>query len=156
MVLIKREHAVSNNPTRLISWSPLEGSRSVYMVAIRCHPNQKLDSDTYMYLLSKRVQHMVDESGDPSEAVAALQEEMFRSGLVSEVGFCPVDEAGNRLVWSNPAVEEKLSNLGAFELLRTAQQPLIENLMAHQALVSDRENPIDNLTLWASQIGAVP
>jgi hypothetical protein len=109
-----------------------------------------------MSLLGDRIQRMVDEASDPSEAVRALQEEMFSSGLVLDVGHCPVDEAGNRLVWSNPAIEEKLSSLGVFQKLRKVRHPLVESLMAHQALMSDRENPGDNLTLWASQIGAVP
>jgi hypothetical protein len=61
---------------------------------------------------------MVDEAPDPVEAVSALQEEMFSSGLVLDMGHCPADEAGNRLVWSNPAVEEKLSSLGVFQELR--------------------------------------
>src|SRR5271156_2018862 len=141
--------------TRLVAWSPLKDPRKAYLVAIRCHPNQELDRHIYMSLLGDRIQHMIDEAPDPDEAVSALQEEMFRTGLVIEVGHCPADEAGSRLVWSNSAIEEKLSNLGVFERLKKAKQPLIENLMAHQALVSDNENPVDNLTLWASQIAAV-
>jgi len=125
-------------------------------VAIRCHPNQEFDRDIYMSLLGDRIQHMVDEAPDPDEAVNALQAQMFSHGLVMDVGHCPANEAGNRLVWSNLAVEEKLSNLGVFQRLKKVKPPLIENLMAHQALASESESPVDNLTLWASQIGAVP
>lgn len=142
--------------TRLIAWSPLKDPRKAYLVAIRCHPKQKLDRHIYMNLLGDRIQRMVDEAPDPKEAVSALQEEMFSSGLVLDVGHCPANEAGNRLVWSNPAVEEKLSSLGVFRKLSKVKQPLVEDLMAHQALMSEKDNPVDNLTLWAAQIGAVP
>jgi hypothetical protein len=127
--------------------------REIYAVAIRCLPMQHLDRDLYMSLLGDRIQEMVDTAPDPEEAVSALQEAMFSSGLVSEVGHCPTDEAGNRLVWSNPAVAEQLSNLGVFQSLREVRQPLIENLLAHEVFVSQKENPVDNLTMWAWHIG---
>jgi len=147
---------MTSKRTRLIAWSPLKDPRKAYLVAIRCHPNQKLDRHIYMSLLGDRIQRMVDEAPDSDEAVSALQEEMFTSSLVLDVGHCPASEAGNRLVWSNPAVEEKLSSLGVFQKLSKLKQPLVEDLMAHQALMSEKDNPVDNLTLWAAQIGAVP
>jgi hypothetical protein len=128
----------------------------IYAVAIRCLPTQPLDRDLYMSLLGDRIQEMVDTAPDPEEAVSALQEAMLSSGLVSEVRHCPTDEAGNRLVWSNPAVEEQLSNLGVFQSLREVRQPLIENLLAHEVFASQKENPVDNLTMWAWHIGGRP
>ena len=62
-------------------------------------------------------QEMVDTAPDSEEAAIALQEAMFCSGLLSDVGHCPTDEVGNRLVWSNPAIAEQLSNLGVFQSL---------------------------------------
>jgi hypothetical protein len=142
---------------RQIAWSPLIEPANIYMVAIRCLPTQKLDSYLYMNFLGDRIQEMVDTAPDPEEAVSALQEEMFSSGLVMDVGHCPTSEAGNRLVWSNPAVEERLSNLGVFEELRHVVCPLIESLLAYEALKSQEDNPVDNLTLWAWQIaGCLP
>lgn len=125
----------------------------IYAVAIRCLPTQVLDRDLYMSFLGDRIQEMVDTAPDPEEAVSALQEAMFSSGLVSEVGHCPTDEAGNRLVCSNPAVEERLSILGVFQSLREVKRPLIENLLAHEVFLSQEENPVDNLTMWAWHIG---
>lgn len=127
-------------------------SDKVYMVAIRCLPTQELDSYLYMSILSDRIQEMVDTAPDPEGAVSALQEEMYGSGLIMDVGHCPTSEAGIRLVSSNPAVEERLSILGVFEKLRHVVHPLIENLLAHEALKSQVDNPVDNLTLWAWQI----
>lgn len=125
----------------------------IYAVAIRCLPTQQLDRDLYLSFLGDRIQEMVDTAPDPEEAVSALQEAMFSNGLVSEVGHCPMEEAGNRLVWSNPAVEEQLSNLGVFQSLREIKHPLIENLLAHEVFVSQKENPVDNLSMWAWHIG---
>jgi hypothetical protein len=128
-------------------------SGEIYAVAIRCLPTQPLDRDIYMSLLGDRIQEMVDTAPDPEEAVSALQEAMFGSGLLGEVGNCPTDETGNRLVWGNPAVEEQLSNLGVFRKLSEVKYPLIENLLAHEAFGSQKENPVDNLTTWAWHIG---
>jgi hypothetical protein len=125
----------------------------IYAVAIRCLPTQPLDRDLYLSLLGDRIQEMVDTAPDPEEAVSALQEAMFSSGLVGDVGHCPMDEAGNRLVWSNPAVEEQLSNLGVFQRLSDIELPLIENLLAYEVFMSQKENPVDNLTMWAWHIG---
>ena len=127
--------------------------KEIYAVAIRCLPTQVLDRNIYMSLLGDRIQEMVDTAPDPTEAVSALQEEMLSSGLVGDVGHCPTDEAGNRLVWSNPAIEEQLSNLGVFQSLREIKHPLIENLLAYEVFMSQKENPVDNLTMWAWHIG---
>jgi hypothetical protein len=124
----------------------------IYAVAIRCLPTQRLDRDIYMSLLGDRIQEMVDTAPEPDEAVSALQEAMFSSGLVSDVGHCPTEEAGDRLVWSNGAVEEQLSILGVFQRLREVKHPLIENLLAHEVFMSQKENPVDNLTIWAWHI----
>jgi hypothetical protein len=136
-----------------IAWSPLNEPGEIYAVAIRCLPSQSLNRDIYMSLLGDRIQEMVDTAPDAEEAVSALQEEMFSSGLVSDVGYCPTDEAGNRLVCSNPAVEEQLSILGVFRGLGEVKHPLIENLLAYEVFVSQKENPVDNLTMWAWHIG---
>ena len=125
----------------------------IYAVAIRCSPIQQLDRDIYMNILGDRIQQMVDTAPDPKEALSALQEAMYSAGLVPDVGHCPTTEAGNRLVWSNPAVEEQLSNLGVFRRLAEVKHPLIENLLAHEVFMSQKENPVDNLTMWAWHIG---
>lgn len=125
----------------------------IYAVAIRCLPTQSLDRDVYMGFLAERIQEMVDSAPDPAEAVAALQEAMFSGGLLSDVGHCPIDEAGTRLVEGNPAVEERLSIVGVFQNLREIKHPLIENLLAHEVLMSQREDPVGSLTMWAWHIG---
>lgn len=143
--------------TTPIAWTPLHEPQVVRLLAIKCLPTQKLDSDLYLSFLADRVQAMVDllPPENRKEAVSMFQEEMFRTGLVSDVANCPPDEVGVNLVMSNSEIWEKLSNLGVSQRLRKARYPLIENLMAHQALMSDRENPIDNLTMWAWRMGQV-
>ncbi len=139
--------------TRMIAWSPLIDRNEVYAVAIRCSPMQQLDRYIYMNILGGRIQQMVDTAPDPAEAVSALEEAMCSEGLVPYVDHCPHDEAGNRLVWSNPLVEEQLSNLGVFGSLREIKYPLIESLLAHEVFMYQRENPVDALTMWAWHIG---
>lgn len=151
---------VSMIPTtriRPIAWTPLLKPQLIPLLAIRCPPMQELDRDLYLSYLSDRIQAMVDALPEEnrSDAVGQFQEEMFRTGLVKDVGHCPPDDAGVNLVMSNSEIWEKLSNLGVSQRLRKAKYPLIENLMAHQALMSDRENPVDNLTMWAWRMGQV-
>ena len=145
--------SMSRVTARMIAWSPLSDPKEIYAVAIRCTPSQQFDRDLYMSLLGDRIQEMVDTAPNPEEAVSALQEAMFSEGLVLDVGHCPTSEAGNRLVWSNPAVEEQLSILGVFRSLGDVKHPLIENLLAHEVFMSQKENPVDNLTMWAWHIG---
>jgi hypothetical protein len=125
----------------------------IYVVAIRCLPTQRLDRDLYMSFLGDRIEEMVDTAPDPEEAVAEFQEAMFNEGLLSELVHCPTDGAGNHLVWSNPAVAEQLSNLGVFQSLNQIKYPLIENIRAHQVFKYQKENPGDNLSMWAWHIG---
>jgi hypothetical protein len=135
---------------RHIAWTPLLNPKKIFLVAIRCHPQQEFDREVYLSLLGDRIQAMVDASPDPKEAVSQLQEEMHSTGLVKDVAHCKTERAGIDLVEGNPEIWEICSNLGVFQKLRYVRQPLIENLMAHQALISDQENLVDGLTLWAS------
>ena len=139
-----------------IAWTPLLKPKLVPLVAIRLHPSQQLTRLTYLHLLGERIQRMVDSSPDPKVAVKELVQAMFEEGLLSDTGNCPPSEAGNRLILSNSEVEEILTNLGVFRRLTKAKPPLVENLMAHQALMSDRDDPLGRLKTWASQMGQEP
>src|SRR5712692_836221 len=96
---------------RPVAWTPLLKPQLIPLLAIRCPPTQRLDRDIYLSYLSDRVQAMVDAlpEEDQKDAVSQFQEEMFRTGLVREVGFCPADEVGVNLVMSNSEIWEKLS-----------------------------------------------
>jgi hypothetical protein len=141
---------------RNIAWTPLLKPQHIPLVAIRCHPSQLLDRDIYLHLLGVRIQGLVDciPPTERKRAVRDFQEEMFRTGLVLEVGYCPADEVGNRLVESNPGIWEPLTNMGVFRRLTNARHPLVENLMAHQALSSEKDDPECHLIHWAAQAGA--
>jgi hypothetical protein len=140
----------------MIAWTPLLKPQHIPLVAISCSPQQRLNREIYLHLLSDRIQGMVDKSPDPQAAVKQFQEALFAEGMVSDMATCPIEEVGQNLVLSNPDVWEKLSNLGVFQKLLTAKPPLVANLMAHQALTSDQDDPTGRLLAWASRMGQVP
>src|ERR1700694_2489775 len=133
--------------SRQIAWTPLHEPQLVRLLAIRCPPSQKLTDGLYLSYLGDRIQAMVDDLPEDlrEDAVRQFQEAMYCESLLGEILHCPPDEVGVNLVISNPQVWEGLSNLGIEQRLIDVKHPLIENLMAHEALMSDRENPIDNL-----------
>ena len=110
---------------------------------------------TYLHLLAERIQRMVDNSLNPKVTAKELVQAMFEEGLLPDTGNCPPDDAGNRLVLSNSDVWEKLTSLGVFRKLPKAKPPLVANLMAHQALTSDLDDPNGRLKSWASGMGQV-
>lgn len=139
-----------------IAWSPLRTRRKLFLLAVLCPANQKMDRQTYLSYLGHRVQRMVNKSPDPKAAVKALQTEMFRTGLVRETGYCPMNEAGSRLVTYNPTAYEKVSNLGAFKSLASKPQAAAtDSLEARNAMSPDCDSPQDSLLNWATQMGAV-
>ena len=131
-----------------IAWTPLLSPDLVPLVAIHAYAHLVIDRDVYLANLSSRIQRMVNASPDPQVAVNEFVETLFQEGLVRDVGHCPVDEAGNNLIFSNPDIWEMLSNMGVFRNM-TANPPLITNLMAHQALVLDLDDPVGRLKSWA-------
>ena len=139
-----------------IAWSPIQTPRKIFLLAVLCPANQKMDRRTYLSYLGDRIQTMVQSSQDPQEAVKALQEELYRTGLVREVGYCPTDEAGQRLVTDNPSIEDKVDNLGAFKSLESNPRAApTDNLEARKAMKADQTAPQDSLLNWATQMGAV-
>jgi hypothetical protein len=140
----------------MIAWTPLLKPHYIPLVAISCSPEQRLNREIYLHLLSDRIQGMIDKSPSPKDALNQFQETMFAEGLVRDVANCPLEDVGQNLVLSNSDVWDKLSNLGVFERLTKARLPLVANLMAHQALNSDQSDPMGRLLDWASRMGQVP
>ena len=110
-----------------------------------------IDRDIYLSNLSSRIQRMVNASPDPKAAVKEFQETLFQESLVSEVPYCPTEEAGTNLILSNSRVWDVLSNMGVFSKM-PVEPPLVTNLMAHQALMSDLDDPVGRLKSWASRM----
>ena len=129
----------------------------IRLVAILCPANQMIDRYLYVNFLGDRIQRMVDASEDPREAVARLQEKMYRTGLVMDAGHCPTDKAGNYLIWNNPAVEEKLCNLRVFQSIgKERRVPSTDNLTVRRELEAEKHSPMDGLLSWVHSMGAVP
>ena len=99
-----------------------------------------IDRDSYLSNLSSRIQRMLNASPNPKAAVKEFQETLFQESLASEVPYCPTEEAGNNLIFSNSRVWDVLSNMGVFQKM-PAKPPLVTNLLAHQALMLDLDDP---------------
>src|SRR5260370_3946000 len=131
-----------------IAWTPLLNPDLVTLVAIHALSPLMIDRDIYLGNLSSRIQKMVNASPDPKAAVKEFQETLFQESLVSEVPYCPTEEAGTNLILSNSRVWDVLSNMGVFRKM-PVKPPLVTNLMAHQALMSDLDDPVGRLKSWA-------
>jgi hypothetical protein len=110
-----------------------------------------IDRDIYLSSLSSRVQRMVNASPDPRAAVKEFQETLFEESLVSEVPYCPTEEAGTNLILSNSRVWDVLSNMGVFRKMPAKALP-VTNLMAHEALMLDLDDPVGRLKSWAGRM----
>ncbi len=145
---------MTNTPPNLIAWCPVKVRQKVFLAAILCPPEQPMDRDWYMTYLGMRIQRLVSSSPDPREVTRSLQEELYRTGLVPEMGFCLDDEAGQRLVTYNPSVEEKVGNLGVFKALKSfPKAPAVDNLAVRRVLQVDPSDPDGSLLLWAQEMG---
>jgi hypothetical protein len=136
-----------------IAWSPLLNPKLVQLVAIQAHPEVKMDRDVYLSDLSSRVQRMINACPDPQAAVKEFVESLFNEGLSKDVANCPAAEAGTNLILSNSQISDVLSNLGVFQRLETVKLPLVANLMAHQTLSLDLDDPLGRLKSWATLMG---
>jgi hypothetical protein len=137
--------------TTTVAWTPLLKPDLVSLVAVHAHSPLMMDPDIYLSSLSTRIQRMVNASPDPKAAVREFQETLFQESMVSEVPYCPTEEAGNNLICSNSRVWDILSNMGVFQRM-PVNPPLITNLMAHQALSLDLDDPVGRLKSWASRM----
>ena len=136
----------------MIAWAPTTKSRWIRLTAVLCAPEQVMDRDIYLLLLGERVQRMVDAAEDPDEARDQLHRHLFEYGLMPDLGHCPIEEAGNQLVWSNPAVGEKLGDLGVLRGL--PQVKVVEMTQAREVINQDLEEPMDQLAIWVSDLYA--
>lgn len=138
-----------------VAWCPSSDPELVELGAVLCHPEQKLDRDTYLYLVGERIQRIVDSAEDPAEATYALQNTLLEYGLGPDLN-CPPNKAGNWLVWSNPGVEEYLSNKG---LLDDLENKLLQEMpVARAAIENDTQSDdaIAWLHMWAWRLSRIP
>jgi len=70
---------------------------------------------------------------------------------VSEVRYCPTDEAGTNLILSNSRVWDVLSNMGGVPK-DASDTPASHELDAHQALMLDLDDPVGRLKSWAGRM----
>lgn len=138
-----------------IAWCPSSDPELAEIGAVLCHPDQKLDRDTYLYLVGERIQRIVDFAADPAEAADALQNTLLAYGLGPDLS-CPPDKAADWFVRSNPGVEECLERRGLLEDLRS--KTLRETPAARAVIESDAQNDdaIGWLHMWAWRLSTLP
>jgi hypothetical protein len=137
-----------------VAWSPSSDPELVELGAVLCHPEQKLDRDTYLYLVGEGIQRIVDLAEDPAEATCELQNMLFEYGLGPDLP-CPPENAGNWLIWSNLSVAE---NFGRNELLDNLKNRSPEEVaVTREVIESDvqNEDAIGRLQMWAWQLAQV-
>jgi hypothetical protein len=132
---------------QMVAWSPVMPLSKTVLGAVLCSPQQEMDRQAYLSLLGDRIQRMVDASDDPSEAAEEFENALIEQGLWIEDGPIPTDEVGNRLVWSNPAVHEKLESIGLLSNLK-GKKPQ-EMSSARQQIDEDKASPRSRLLDWA-------
>lgn len=78
--------------------------------AIEVAKGQKLDREIYLALLSDRLDQMLSRTPDPVQALANLYEMLDEAGLAPDQRPT-LAEAGNALIYSNPAMVDHLDAL---------------------------------------------
>lgn len=77
--------------------------------------NAPLTQSVYLAYLQDRVSAMLDREPQPTWALLWLTDQLEAVGLLSQrPNLRNPDEALNELIFSNPALHERLSSLGAF------------------------------------------
>lgn len=83
--------------------------------AILAPANAPLTMSVYLAYLQDRVKAMLDREDQPTWALLWLTDQLETAGLLSQrPNLRDPDEALNSLIFSNPALHEHLSSLGAF------------------------------------------
>ena len=101
----------------------------------------------YLNLLGDRIQRMIDLSDDPDATAREFAQTLDDRGLWYP-GPLETDKVGNWLVWSNPAVNERLDRLGLLSGL-SGRVP-VEMTAAREQIDVDAEDPHSRLLSWAS------
>ena len=136
-----------------VAWAPTQKEPGVFLAAVLCAPTQALDRDLFLGLLADRIQGLVDASRNPPEAAERLRRNLWEAGLYQDEASVPPGSAGNQLVWSNPAIRERLEANGA---LPDREAKPVEMLAARMQIVADQADPTDRLEVWAALMARLP
>lgn len=135
-----------------IAWAPTSNPDLFRVAAIWVNSNQTspLDRSTMLSLLAHRLQALIEASDDPEGTVAEFVHQLHIGNLWPYDGTEDVRDAANLLVWSNPAIEDQLSNYGV--LNRLSQWPLHEMPEVREFLDGELEDPYASLMAWADAV----
>lgn len=99
-------------PPMMFGWASVDCPA---VSAILAPANAPLTMSVYLAYLQDRVSAMLDRESQPTWALLWLTDQLEAAGLLSQrPNLRNPDEALNELIFSNPALHEHLSSLGAF------------------------------------------
>lgn len=139
------------NPGGMIAWAPTSTPSLVRALSVWVSPSQScpVDRDVLISLLADRVQALINATDDPEDAVAQLAHQLCLGNVLPFDTPVSVEEAGMRLIFQNPAIEEQLSSFG---VPKTIPGPIIEMAQAREYLDGDLEDSFARLMDWADAI----
>lgn len=136
-----------------IAWAPTTTGNGPLLTAVKVAPSQQMDRDLFLNLLSHRIQAMLDATNDQALAVRELQEALHLAGLYPDLAAIPLEQAGNLLTWSNPAIEGRLVDL---RVLPPTFPPLAETAEARRVLRNEKQDPTSGLASWVAAVTRLP
>ena len=113
---------------------------------IKAVKGEKMDNDNYFWLLSNRVQYLIEENDDPEDAIDYTYNVLEGSNLISIYEKTNrVEDAGSSFVFNNYQLRVHLSRAGVFESM---PRELNENNSEAEIIFNetDLENWFDAVT----------
>jgi hypothetical protein len=139
---------------RPIAWSPILKSNGTLLMSVWVNKTQKLNPSAYLFLLSDRVQNLIDRSPDPTVACQRLSEMLQEAGLQNGPLTVKDPEDGAMTLVNNSRVLNRLYLHGLPTSFKDLQPT--DTLLALAELKADRAEPEERLESWASALAAMP
>ena len=133
----------------LVAWSPVQGSNGPLIFSVHAS-RPPLTLEAYLGDLSQRIQVMFDLSPESSPE---FQQILEAGGLLNGPLTVQPGRQAQMLVYSNPNLPERLTNLGLPANLRDLYPT--EMPEAREQLRQDRVDPQSRLLAWASAVGTM-
>ncbi|HEX5461376.1 MAG TPA: hypothetical protein VFX20_15535 [Steroidobacteraceae bacterium] len=152
--VVKLPKVVAWHPPIPEHLGPAWQDTAITLSAILCSPGLMLCRDSYLSLLSERIQCLVNACPNPQDITDALVEDLFEAGVYPDLGHVASQDAGAYLVSSNPGIRQRLDSWG---VLPTGEAgPTHEMPAAREVLTSERYDIEDHLRSWAAWLGRLP
>jgi hypothetical protein len=140
-----------------IAWAPSSSPAVLTLASGTWLQGSPVTWPDLMDEIGRRIQRLIDRCADPQSAAEQLHESLYQAGLWPDLGQIPTEEAGERLITSNPGVWQRLGQHGV--TLQDPKHPptaTSEIPAARSILQVDRENPEAALDNWLNRIVSAP